>query len=268
MSRPDDGVIRSRHIVAGLEVVETSKLKTGFAPHRHDSYVIGVTCHGVQSFRYRGQHHHALPGQAFVLHPDETHDGGPGTPDGYGYRAIYVAPRLVANATLSGELPFVGDAALTDTSLVRAIVDLFEDWPHQLLEIAVVSLLSGLARELERLTRRPSHRGPVPLDAMRQVKARLDAAPRSNFSMSDLEAEHGLSRFTITRCFRRCFGVSPLRYVLMRRLEDVRRRIVAGERLADAAVATGFSDQSHMTRQFLRTYGMTPGRWKALHQNA
>ncbi|TMD98763.1 MAG: helix-turn-helix transcriptional regulator, partial [Chloroflexi bacterium] len=25
-----------------------------------------------------------------------------------------------------------------------------------------------------------------------------------------------------------------------------------------------FADQSHMTRQFKRTYGLTPGRWMAL----
>jgi len=34
--------------------------------------------------------------------------------------------------------------------------------------------------------------------------------------------------------------------------------------LADAALACGFADQSHMTRQFKKTYGVSPGRWSAL----
>ncbi len=48
------------------------------------------------------------------------------------------------------------------------------------------------------------------------------------------------------------------------RLELARTAIENGESLALAAADSGFADQSHMTRQFKRTYGMTPGRWKAL----
>jgi AraC-like DNA-binding protein len=33
--------------------------------------------------------------------------------------------------------------------------------------------------------------------------------------------------------------------------------------LADVAVAAGFADQSHMSRQFKRAYGLTPARWAA-----
>ena len=37
----------------------------------------------------------------------------------------------------------------------------------------------------------------------------------------------------------------------------------AGATLADAAAAGGFSDQSHMTRLFVRAYGLSPGRYAA-----
>ena len=50
-----------------------------FAPHRHDSYAIGVTLRGVQSFGYRGTTEHSEAGCAFVIHPDEKHDGRAGT---------------------------------------------------------------------------------------------------------------------------------------------------------------------------------------------
>jgi AraC-like DNA-binding protein len=50
----------------------------------------------------------------------------------------------------------------------------------------------------------------------------------------------------------------------MRRLERARRLIAVDLPLADAAAATGFADQSHMTRQFKQAYGLAPGAWHAL----
>jgi AraC-like DNA-binding protein len=50
----------------------------------------------------------------------------------------------------------------------------------------------------------------------------------------------------------------------MRRLALARAAIERGLPLAEAAVRAGFADQSHMTRQFKRTYGLTPARWTAL----
>ena len=50
----------------------------------------------------------------------------------------------------------------------------------------------------------------------------------------------------------------------MRRLDRARALIRHGAPLADAALACGFADQSHMTRQFKRAYGLSPGRFIAL----
>ena len=49
----------------------------------------------------------------------------------------------------------------------------------------------------------------------------------------------------------------------MRRLDDVRSRLRAGTGLADAAVASGFADQSHLTRHFKRVTGVTPRQFRS-----
>jgi len=47
-------------------------------------------------------------------------------------------------------------------------------------------------------------------------------------------------------------------------LAHARSRMAAGEGLAEAASASGFADQSHMTRHFRARFGITPGRFAAL----
>ncbi|MCG5481567.1 MAG: AraC family transcriptional regulator, partial [Ensifer alkalisoli] len=54
---------------------------------------------------------------------------------------------------------------------------------------------------------------------------------------------------------------TPHAYLVQRRIDIVRQLIAKRTPLADAAVAGGFADQSHMTRVFVRKYGFTPGAY-------
>src|SRR5690349_20385056 len=90
--------LRSQGPIDGLELLQARFSRRGFAPHRHDTYGIAVTDLGVQTFEYRGSLEHGLPGQVTVLHPDEQHDGRPGTEGGFGYHIVYVAPAQISAA--------------------------------------------------------------------------------------------------------------------------------------------------------------------------
>jgi transcriptional regulator GlxA family with amidase domain len=67
------------------------------------------------------------------------------------------------------------------------------------------------------------------------------------------------SRFVLYRAFRSAHGMAPSDYQRQRRLRAARRLLAEGRPVPDAAVTTGFHDQSHLTRWFTRTFGMTPG---------
>ncbi len=87
-------------------------------------------------------------------------------------------------------------------------------------------------------------------------------------ALDELEAVTGRDRWSLSHDFRMFYGTSPYRYLTMRRLDAVRRLLLAGLSLADAAQDAGFADQSHMTRHFLKTFGITPGRWLQVMRHA
>ena len=80
----------------GVELLRAWFGGRAFTKHRHDTYAIGVTEAGVQTFFYRGRVERSTPGQVVVLHPDEVHDGRAGTEAGfgYGYRIVEVVTGL------------------------------------------------------------------------------------------------------------------------------------------------------------------------------
>jgi AraC-like DNA-binding protein len=92
----------------------------------------------------------------------------------------------------------------------------------------------------------------------------LDENFMRTVTSEELEAVTGLDRYALARHFRIRLGTSPYRYLTMRRLDRAKSVISAGRSLVEAAVMSGFADQSHMTRQFKRAFGLTPGRWRGL----
>jgi AraC-like DNA-binding protein len=255
--------VRSGTSRPGFERVEASFHRTAFAPHRHDSYAIGVTMRGVQSFGYRGTTQHSLGGCAFVIHPDETHDGRAGTAEGYGYRILYVAPRLISAALGSQRLPFVREAVTREARLTGAIHAALHDSDLPLEDLQFDQIIGTLADALA--AHDPASRGVPDAACDRAVRlARECLDDGGPIPSAALERLTGLSRFALARHFRTCLGTSPHRYAMMRRLERAKRLLDAGTPLAQAAAACGFSDQSHMARQFKRAYGLSPGQWRAL----
>jgi len=255
--------VRSGTSRPGFERAQASFSTMRFAPHRHDSYAIGITLRGVQSFGYRGTTQHSETGCAFVIYPDEKHDGRAGTDEGFGYRIAYIAPRLISDALGSGALPFVRDAVTRESGLHRAIAAALHAFDTPIPDLRFDDIIARLADALAAHDRGPRSVNAKAARGVQIAQDWLDDA--SDLPSSEaLEKLTGLTRFELARQFRCCLGTSPHRYAIMRRLDRARRLIAADTPLAEAAAASGFADQSHMTRQFKQAYGIAPGEWRKL----
>jgi AraC-like DNA-binding protein len=94
------------------------------------------------------------------------------------------------------------------------------------------------------------------------------AASHGALRVEPLMDETGWSRRHVTERFRRQLGVSPKSYARLLRFEHARALLSelpsAPERsVADVAIAAGYYDQSHLTRDFTALAGTTPGAFVA-----
>lgn len=75
-------------------------------------------------------------------------------------------------------------------------------------------------------------------------------------------AQHvSFSPYYLLRAFRAEVGMPPYAYLESVRIRHTQRLIKSGLPLADVAAQVGFSSQSHMTRQFKKIIGVTPGQY-------
>jgi AraC-like DNA-binding protein len=248
---------------AGYERAEAFLSEHAFAPHRHDTYAIGLTLSGRQGFRYRGSARVSLAGQLQILHPDETHDGTPLESQGFRYRILYLEPELVRHALADAPLPFVSEPVQDRTAVTEELARLVAETDEED-DLSLTTLATTVADTLTALAGRRGRHAAIDVAAVAHVREYLAAHACEQTEASALERLAGIDRFTIARHFRRAYGTSPDRYRMLRRLELARRSIGRGSAIADVAAETGFADQSHLTRQFKRAYGITPGAWGRL----
>lgn len=250
----------------GVEWASADFRDQRFSPHRHETYAIGFTTRGVQRFAYRGTVWYALPGDVFVLHPDEVHDGAPGGEEGFGYRIAYVEPELLRRAAGAATPPFTPDGVRRDRWACLTVPELFAaaDGGRSGLErvdrLVALAAVAGGRFDMVAPSGRAVREDPV----MLRVREKLADEFREGVTAAALETEFGLDRFALSRRFRRQFGLAPGRFQALRRLDCARHAIEDGETLAVAAAEAGFADQSHMTRRFRAAFGLTPGRWQSL----
>ncbi len=82
-----------------------------------------------------------------------------------------------------------------------------------------------------------------------------------NVSMKEIARAVCLSESELIRTFRRDFGISPNRWRMQLRANEVARVLRKSGSLADVSIDCGFSDQAHMSRTFKRVFGVTPGQF-------
>jgi AraC-like DNA-binding protein len=262
-------LIRFDEAHAGLQRLAARFGGHAYDLHRHETYAVGLTLWGAQSFHYRGALQTSRAGQVMVIHPDEAHDGHAGVADGFAYRMLYVDPAAVSAALGGPAAPFVPDVVADDTALAALLREAFADFPRTLEPIAVDAAIARLADLLAaRSDGAPPRRTATARRAAGRARDFLVAEAPRTVASEELEQVSGLDRFALARHFRAAFGTSPHRFQVGRRLARARAMIASGVALSEAAAATGFADQSHLTRHFSARFGLTPGRWAALSRSA
>ncbi|MGE8672005.1 MAG: AraC family transcriptional regulator [Achromobacter kerstersii] len=258
--------IMHRSALAGVQAVAAHS-RRAFGRHMHDQFGIGVMCQGAQvSHSGRGQVE-AGPGHVITVNPGEIHDGAPIGDGARAWQMLYLDPDVVAQAVAElyadGGTPPTYEfehPASDHPGLARDVLALYAHATHGAAPLACDALLLRILINACSPTasgRRTEYLPGMP-DAIRHARSLIDDDPAASLSLADLATASGLSRYQVLRAFARATSMTPHAYQMQRRLLRARQLIRHGMTLADAAAASGFADQSHMTRLFVRTYGVSP----------
>ena len=94
------------------------------------------------------------------------------------------------------------------------------------------------------------------------VKEQLELFPETKFSIDDMARAVWVSKYYFIRRFKQAVGLTPHQFQLQNRIRKAQRLISQNVTLTEAALTTGFCDQSHFIKQFEKLVGLTPSAYQ------
>ncbi len=249
--------------VAGIrEVFHARFTEHAYPPHTHDVWTLFIVDDGAIRYDLHGRPFGAGPAMVTVLPPHVVHDGRPATDAGFRKRVLYLETSVLREELIGPAVdrPIVPDDGLRDR--VSALHDALACVDDALeAEVRLASIAERIATSLGGSVPEPATAAPGA--QAEQLRAFLDAHLFGQPTIAAAAVSIGATPTQLARSFSTVFGIPPHAYVLGRRLEVARDRILGGQPLADVAAEVGFCDQAHLSRRFKRFLGTTPGRFRS-----
>jgi len=238
-----------------------------FPNHFHDYYVIGFIESGERCLSCKNRKYTVEPGDLLLFNPHDNHtceqiNGG--TLD---YRCINVPPETMSKAAfeITGKeyLPYFSPAVIFHSELASLLRELhmiiMEEEKDFRKEEIFFFLLEQLIEEFSEEGIEQS--GPEENRETKIICNYLEKNYMKNITLDELSGLTGLSKYYLLRSFTKQKGISPYRYLETIRIDRAKKLLEQGVLPIEAALQTGFADQSHFSNFFKKFIGLTPKQY-------
>ncbi|WP_219418155.1 helix-turn-helix transcriptional regulator [Pseudonocardia nigra] len=241
-----------------VEVFHARFTDHAYPVHAHGTWTLLVVDEGAVRYDLDRHEHGALRPGVTLLPPHVAHTGRAATHHGFRKRVLYL-DTAVLDTNLTG-------AAVAAPTLPDALLRTRVDQLHRTLAapgagLEAESRLALIGERIRQHLRPGAAPGAPPARLAGDLRDLLDARTVPGLTLQEAGALLHAHPAHLVRAFGREFGLPPHRYLIGRRVEAARRRLLDGEPVASVAVAAGFHDQAHLHRHFTRLVGTTPARY-------
>ncbi len=252
-----------------LEAYRFEGIVQPFPNHFHEHYVIGYVEDGERELMCRNQEYVIAKGSMVLFNPGDNHacvqcDGG-----AFDYRGVNISKEIMGHLTkeITGKwgLPnFKKNVAVDEEAGVylRSLHEMVMKGEERFgKEETLLLLISYLIQNDGQCV------SEYFTECRREVEKACEYMERhftERICLEQICRQVGVSKSSLLRAFTKAKGVTPYRYLEAVRINEAKRLLSEGVAPAEAAMRTGFSDQSHFTNYFNQFIGLSPGVYRKI----
>ena len=241
------------------EVFHARFVDHAYPAHTHDAWTVFTVDKGSIAYDLERRHRGVEESKVTLLPPGVAHDGRPAASAGYRKRVLYVGTEVLGEPLIG---PAVDSPDVLDRSIVRGFRSLHRALGDPDAAFEAESRFALVAAQLvHRFGGHPADEDPHNDSVAEDLRDLLDARLFVGITLAEAGRILDVSPAHLVRAFTQRCGISPHRYLVGRRIDIARARLLEGQPLAQVAADVGFHDQAHFTKHFKRHIGTTPGRY-------
>ncbi len=249
-----------------LEAYRFEGITQKFPNHFHEYYVFGFVEDGIRCLVCNSKEYILRPGGVVLFNPGDTHACAQEDGRALDYRSLNIkeaameravleitgqafAPRFVQTVLYRSEISHLlqelhGMLCAGETDFIK----------EELYLLFIAQLLHGQAQELHMQKESAS-------DPFGVAATYMETHYTSSICLEELSHLCDMSKYHFLRAFTRSKGITPYNYLETIRVNNAKKLLEQGIPPAEAALMTGFGDQSHLTNRFKTRIGLTPGQY-------
>jgi AraC-like DNA-binding protein len=252
-----------------LEAYRFEGIVQPFPNHFHEHYVIGFVEDGMRRLSCRNQEYSIEKGSIVLFNPGDNHacaqsDGGT-----FDYRGFNIPKEtmLVLAEEITGkrELPGFSENVISDQEAACYLRPLHEMVMKGTGDFGKEEMLLFLISLLIRKYGQPFESCiPECRQEIEKACEYIEQHFMEHIYLDQICRHAGLSKSTLLRAFTKSKGITPYRYLETIRINEAKKLLAEGIAPVEAAMRTGFSDQSHFTNYFNQFLGLAPGIYRGI----
>lgn len=252
-----------------LEAYRFEGIVQPFPNHFHDYYVIGFIEEGNRSLSCKNKEYMVGQGNILLFNPNDNHscvqcDGGT-----FDYRGLNISKETMLSLAeeITGRRMQIGfsENVIKNNelnhylhSLHQAIMDGSKEFEKEEMLLFLISLL------IEQYGQPFTNCIPECSEEIERACEFMAEHFAGHITLENLCKCSGLSKSTLLRAFTKSKGVTPYRYLQTIRIGKAKELLAQGVPAVDAAIQTGFSDQSHFSNFFHMFIGLSPSSYRRI----
>lgn len=240
-----------------------------FPNHFHEHYVIGFVEDGQRVLSCKNKEYCIEKGNMILFNPGDNHACVQSDDGTFDYRGFHISESIMLDlakeVTGKPKLPGFSKNVIYDEEIACYLRPLHEmvmngtsDFgKEESLLLLISTLIQNYGQPFESCV--PECRKEIE-KACEFIRQHLN----ERIYLDQICHDTGLSKSTLLRAFIKSKGITPYRYLETIRINKAKALLRKGMQPIDAAMQTGFSDQSHFTNYFNRFIGLAPGVYREI----
>lgn len=252
-----------------IEAYRLEGIVQPFPNHFHEYYVIGFIENGERFLSCKNKEYSIAKGNIVLFNPGDNHACAQRGQEALDYRGINISKEVMSDlaeeVTGKRKLPgFSKNVIFNDeiTCYLRPLHEMIMSGSYEFeKEEHLFSLLSLLIQQYGQ-----PFESCIPecREEIEKACAFMEEHYEERIYLDQICRCANLSKSTLLRAFTKSKGVTPYSYLENVRIGKAKKLLEQGASPMEAALQTGFSDQSHFTNYFSRYIGLAPGVYREI----